>query len=284
MSVSTRTRFEVFKRDGFTCQYCRRTPDEDGVKLHVDHVIPRKEGGGDEIENLVTACQDCNFGKAAKMLGDRAPVANIDDQLEAMRVKRSKLEEYEAEKRREKELRENDYRTVWNYWFQTWNVDSLENWHVPWENVLRGYIKSIGVEEIKDAMDITAAKFPTIKTDAVRYFNGVCKRKVADAEGRLVLCTECNGRIVLTREQVADTHIDENTTWVHTKCKEERDAKPAESLCEECGTEQIEPVYGMCAVCFERIRYELETDEAANSDEITLEVQAWDDLAEAAGF
>jgi 5-methylcytosine-specific restriction endonuclease McrA len=36
------------------------------VKLEVDHVIARSAGGPDTMENLVTACWDCNRGKSAK--------------------------------------------------------------------------------------------------------------------------------------------------------------------------------------------------------------------------
>ena len=55
-------RFQVLKRDGFKCRYCGR-PADDGVVLHVDHKVPRCEGGSDRIENLVAACADCNLGK-----------------------------------------------------------------------------------------------------------------------------------------------------------------------------------------------------------------------------
>ena len=56
------TRFRVLHRDNFHCWYCGRGP-EDGVKLHVDHVNPKSNGGVDSIDNLVTACVDCNQGK-----------------------------------------------------------------------------------------------------------------------------------------------------------------------------------------------------------------------------
>lgn len=62
MAVSTRTRFEVLKRDGYVCRYCGRGAPS--VVLHVDHVKPRSRGGRDTWANLVTACQDCNLGKA----------------------------------------------------------------------------------------------------------------------------------------------------------------------------------------------------------------------------
>jgi hypothetical protein len=54
----------VFRRDNFTCVYCGRgSPD---VTLHCDHKLAHSKGGSDDKENLVTACQDCNFGKGAK--------------------------------------------------------------------------------------------------------------------------------------------------------------------------------------------------------------------------
>lgn len=57
-------RFDVFRRDNFTCRYCGRSSPQ--VVLHCDHVKPRTKGGETSMENLVTACTDCNFGKRAK--------------------------------------------------------------------------------------------------------------------------------------------------------------------------------------------------------------------------
>ena len=62
MTVSKALRFEVLRRDQFTCRYCGRTASE--AKLHVDHVHPQTLGGKDTLDNLVTACEDCNIGKA----------------------------------------------------------------------------------------------------------------------------------------------------------------------------------------------------------------------------
>jgi 5-methylcytosine-specific restriction endonuclease McrA len=60
-------RFAVLERDGFKCVYCGRGPN-DGVVLHVDHVEPRWIGGPARLENLVTACAECNMGKGPHQL------------------------------------------------------------------------------------------------------------------------------------------------------------------------------------------------------------------------
>ena len=61
-------RFQVFMRDKFTCVYCGRSPEKDGIALHVDHRVARNNGGQDVLDNLVTACVDCNLGKSDKAL------------------------------------------------------------------------------------------------------------------------------------------------------------------------------------------------------------------------
>ncbi|MGD0408168.1 MAG: HNH endonuclease signature motif containing protein [Candidatus Limnocylindrales bacterium] len=59
-------RFSVLQRDGFRCRYCGRTSREPGVVLHVDHVVPLVAGGATTEDNLLTACEECNLGKATR--------------------------------------------------------------------------------------------------------------------------------------------------------------------------------------------------------------------------
>ena len=61
--ISARTRFEVFKRDLYTCQICRQA----GVALVLDHVIPVCRGGSNSMENLQALCVDCNQGKGGNL-------------------------------------------------------------------------------------------------------------------------------------------------------------------------------------------------------------------------
>lgn len=65
--IATGLRFDVLSRDGFRCQYCGVSVEE-GALLHVDHRFPKSKGGLDTLENLVTACIDCNLGKSDKIM------------------------------------------------------------------------------------------------------------------------------------------------------------------------------------------------------------------------
>lgn len=65
--ISKKLRFEVFKRDEFTCTYCGQKPPT--VVLECDHIIPVASDGPDAIENLTTSCFDCNRGKSDRGLG-----------------------------------------------------------------------------------------------------------------------------------------------------------------------------------------------------------------------
>jgi 5-methylcytosine-specific restriction endonuclease McrA len=60
--VGAKLRFRILVRDRFRCVYCGRKPPE--VKLAVDHVKPRSQGGKTEPSNLVSSCAPCNAGKS----------------------------------------------------------------------------------------------------------------------------------------------------------------------------------------------------------------------------
>lgn len=57
------TKREVFRRDGYTCQYCGTRSG----RLTLDHIIPRHLGGQHTWENLVTACAACNLRKGGRL-------------------------------------------------------------------------------------------------------------------------------------------------------------------------------------------------------------------------
>lgn len=57
------TRFNLFLRDEFSCQYCGAHHD-----LTFDHVVPRSLGGVTSWQNVVAACAPCNVRKGSKTL------------------------------------------------------------------------------------------------------------------------------------------------------------------------------------------------------------------------
>lgn len=59
-------RYDILVRDGFRCKICGATA-ADGVKLHVDHIIPVSKGGKTTPSNLRTLCERCNLGKSNKI-------------------------------------------------------------------------------------------------------------------------------------------------------------------------------------------------------------------------
>ncbi len=79
------TRFNLFLRDEFTCQYCGARHD-----LTFDHVVPRSRGGRTTWENVVAACSRCNLKKGAQTLAQsgmklrRAPRRPTGEELRNM--------------------------------------------------------------------------------------------------------------------------------------------------------------------------------------------------------
>lgn len=171
--LSKRTRFEVFKRDGFACQYCGRTPPS--VLLEIDHVVPVAEGGTDVVHNLVTACFDCNRGKAA------VPLSEIPESLkeaaERAEERRAQIKAMDrlarAERRRENKA-----------------IDEIEAvllddpdlvYKDSFRRSIRHFIKSLPLSEVYSAAEIAAAKFPEGgRRD--KYFCGVCWKKIRESE------------------------------------------------------------------------------------------------------
>lgn len=167
--LSKRTRFEVFKRDLFTCQYCGAKPP--AVLLECDHIEPRALGGGNEEGNLITACEACNRGKAAislqvipESLADRAArVAEAEEQLAAYR---------ETMREREDRIEED----VWTVF------DALENKRettkANFESV-RQFLKRLELEQVVRAAEIAQARmgYKGYST-RFRYFCGICWKMI----------------------------------------------------------------------------------------------------------
>lgn len=180
--LSTRTRFEVFKRDGFTCQYCGRKPP--AVILHADHIRPVADGGGNEMENLVSSCEQCNMGKSDVPLG-RILIPKLPD----LAVERERLEQLKAY---QEFLSERE--SVQDIWFKmvsdkwiAFDGKDPDEWRIcdDREIAVRTFLKRMPVQEILEALDIARARIrpPCNDSRFLRFFCGICWKKIRDAEG-----------------------------------------------------------------------------------------------------
>lgn len=158
MAVSTRTRFEVFKRDDFTCRYCgRKTPD---VVLEVDHIVPQCDGGGDDPMNMATSCWECNRGKAGNPLQNIITGEDPTDRAILMLERERQLREYDSVLAGILERRMNLAQDLLDYWCQesfeksvprshfNWLVRTLE--HVPATVIKEAMLAAIGADATRD--------------------------------------------------------------------------------------------------------------------------------------
>jgi len=182
MAVGKKTRFEIFKRDEFTCQYCGRRPPN--VTLEVDHVIPRAEGGGDNQANLVTSCFDCNRGKGARSLDEVPPGAS-----EELRRRKELREQTDALSDFLEQERSRETRYVRNC-AKRWRTNLPEHlcdceFPADRHTSLRIFLRRLPPSEVADAIDIAHLKRPPRETwdepATWKYFCGVCWHKIKDA-------------------------------------------------------------------------------------------------------
>lgn len=150
-SMSKKTRFEVFKRDSFTCQYCgRKAPD---VVLQVDHVHPVAAGGADALLNLVTSCVDCNGGKGARQLDDKSTVERQRKQLEELQERREQIEMMVDWQKGLTNIGDHATEQLADYWSEL-----APGWALNDKGMksLRKMIRDFGIELVMLAMRISA--------------------------------------------------------------------------------------------------------------------------------
>lgn len=58
--VPLETRYEILKRDNYSCALCVEFDDGEFSKMQIHHIVPVSEGGNDEESNLITLCFDCH--------------------------------------------------------------------------------------------------------------------------------------------------------------------------------------------------------------------------------
>lgn len=151
--LSVRTRFEVFKRDDFTCRYCfRRTP---AVVLEIDHVVPVADGGSNDPMNLVTACWECNAGKSATPLSEVITGEDPHDRAVTLLEKQRQLREYDAVLANLLAEREFNAQDLLNWWCDQTSATSVPRHQFQW---LVNQLEVVPYTAIKEAMVLAASR------------------------------------------------------------------------------------------------------------------------------
>jgi hypothetical protein len=185
-AISKKVRFEVFKRDAFTCQYCgKAAPD---VILHVDHIEPVSKGGGNDILNLITSCADCNGGKGATKLDDQAAVAKQRAQLQELSARREQLRMMLDWRKGMKSIEDMSLEAARDHF-----AAAFEGWEISSDSAigkLREHIRKFGVQAVMDAMDIARDRYVSTLTpesvgEAWSKVGGICHNRANPEEMRL---------------------------------------------------------------------------------------------------
>jgi hypothetical protein len=156
--LSKTTRFEVLKRDKFTCQYCGgNAPD---ILLHVDHIHPYAKGGTNDIINLITSCVGCNLGKSDRQLDDSSVLVKQRAQIEELERRREQLEMMSEWKIGLLDLTSHAVNTVAEFWSRVavgWrlNASGLDD--------IRKLLSKFSADSVMDAMSISVANYAEIR-------------------------------------------------------------------------------------------------------------------------
>lgn len=171
MAVSKRIRFEIFKRDSFTCRYCGKGSPK--VVLEVDHIIPRCEGGTDDEMNLITSCFDCNRGKAGVNLSEIVTGEDPHDKAIELMERERQLAEYNEVRAAAEERIETHLEAL----RQTYNFKSGDKTSATLKRLLRDH----SVYDINSAIEIAIEKRGGHWNNILPYSIGILRNWKANA-------------------------------------------------------------------------------------------------------
>ena len=174
-ALSKKTRFEVFKRDSFTCQYCGATPP--GVVLHVDHILAVVNGGKNDIDNLVTACQACNQGKSDRDLADIPQT--LQSKAEEILEREAQIIGYQRIVE-EKRLRINDEAMEVADCYS----DFFPGYFLTDKSIVtvKRFIDKLGFHQVYAAMEKACANTKIRRDQEFKYFCGICWNLIREAD------------------------------------------------------------------------------------------------------
>jgi hypothetical protein len=171
--ISKKIRFEVFKRDGFTCAYCGAHPP--AAILQIDHIDPVANGGSNAIDNLITACEGCNQGKSHRLLSEVPE--SLKDRAKLIKEKEMQLSEYRALVARRKSREAEDTESIERIFksrFPGYEFSSKFR-----DDVRLSFLKNLDAETMQEHMEIACNRMDE-PDRAIRYFCGINWRVIKE--------------------------------------------------------------------------------------------------------
>lgn len=188
MPISSKLRFDIFKRDNFTCQYCgKRTPE---VILEIDHVIPKSKGGSDEPENLITSCFECNRGKGAGLLEAVLLRKDIHDETILLAERELQLQEYNRIREKIRERENTEIKFLAEHFSNQFRYPEYAQNEFPCQ-IVREALKTMSYVDIMDYIDYAVRKierdqqgddYPNVA--AAKYLSGILHNKIKEREDK----------------------------------------------------------------------------------------------------
>lgn len=175
-SIGKKVRFDVFKRDGFQCQYCGAHPSET-VWLELDHIHPVAAGGGNDIDNLLTACAPCNRGKGAGLLSSIPET--LAEKASAVEEREAQLRAYYEILEAKKARKDDELWSVADVMMERFGDQSMLRTRLA---SIRMFLERLDYFEVLEAMELACDKKYS-KGPAFSYFCGICWRKIKRANG-----------------------------------------------------------------------------------------------------
>lgn len=165
-AISKKIRFDVFKRDSFTCAYCGSKPPS--VVLELDHIDPVSKGGENSLDNLITACFDCNRGKSDRLLSSIPKT--IQEKAEIQQEKEAQLKEYKKLQTAIKRRLNKDIKSIESV-FESYYPDRC--FTDEFRNSIRvQFLPKLDADQLCDHMHKACLKCDT-SSQAVKYFCGI---------------------------------------------------------------------------------------------------------------
>jgi len=167
--LSDTIRFEVFKRDKFTCHYCGTSAPD--VVLHIDHIHPVSKGGSNDLTNLITSCKSCNQGKSNKLLSDDSIVRKKRKQMEYHQERINQIEMMQQWNKDLYEIEEKELQLFLNIFTQITKYSINESAYAD----IKKTIKTYGLQNTIEALRTTCERYLVHNNDKDVYHDSVEK-------------------------------------------------------------------------------------------------------------